>query len=269
MRQNQALTQAQVELVKLNQQVESSRQESEQLLLNLLPKPVAEELIAYGSSSPAKFDDVSVLFTDFVGFTTFAEQCTPQELIEELSVFFNYFDTVVKKHTLEKLKTIGDSYMLAGGLPEPNTTHAIDCVLVGLDIQGFVSAHHAERQTTGKPTLDMRVGIHTGSVVAGVIGKEKFSYDIWGDTVNLASRMESSGEPGKINISQDTYRCVKDFFDCAPRGKIAAKNKGEVDMYFVQGIKPELSENGEGLVLNSTFLREYKRIQSLPPKPRT
>ncbi len=269
MRQNQALTQAQVELVKLNQQVESSRQESEQLLLNLLPKPVAEELIAYGSSSPAKFDDVSVLFTDFVGFTTFAEHFTPQELIEELSVFFNYFDTVVKTHTVEKLKTIGDSYMLAGGLPEPNTTHAIDCVLVGLDIQGFVRAHHAERQTTGQPTLDMRVGIHTGPVVAGVIGKVKFSYDIWGDTVNLASRMESSGEPGTINISQDTYHCVKDFFDCVPRGKIAAKNKGEVDMYFVQGIQPELSEKGEGLVPNSAFLREYKRIQSLPPTPRT
>ena len=269
MRQNQALTQAQVELLKLNQQVETSRQESEQLLLNLLPKPVAEELIAYGSSTPAKFDEVSVLFTDFVGFTTFAEQLTPQALIEELSVYFNYFDTVVKKHNLEKLKTIGDSYMLAGGLPEPNTTHAIDCVLAGLDIQAFVNAHEAERQATGKTRLDMRVGIHTGPAVAGVIGKEKFSYDIWGDTVNLASRMESSGEPGKVNISQDTYQCVKDFFDCEPRGKVVAKNKGEMDMYFVSGIKPDLSEKGDGLSPNPAFLREYKRLQSLPPKPRT
>ncbi|NKB80762.1 MAG: response regulator [Nitrospirales bacterium] len=261
--QNRALTKAQVELTKLNQQLEESKQESEQLLMNILPKPVAEELIAYGSSTPAKFDDVSILFTDFIGFTKMAEQLTPQALIDELSIFFNHFDTVVKKHRLEKLKTIGDSYMVAGGLPKPTVTHPMDCILAGLEMQQFLMARAEKLEEAHAVACGMRVGIHTGPVVAGVIGKEKFAYDVWGDAVNLASRMESSGEAGRINISCDTYERVKDWFSCEPRGKIQAKNKGEMEMYFVHGLKPEFSEKGEGLIPNAGFLREYKRAQSL------
>lgn len=266
MRQNQALTEAQVELRKLNQEVEASRQESENLLLKILPQSVAQELKASGSSSPATFDEVSVLFTDFVGFTQFAEKLTPQELVAELSIYFNYFDTVVKKHNLEKMKTIGDAYMLAGGLPEPNKTHAIDCVLAGLEFIRFVRDKQVENQAAGRFGMDIRVGINTGPATSGVIGTLKFCYDIWGDTVNLASRMESSGKPGKLNISEWTYERVKDFFDCEGRGKVVAKGKGEIEMFFVQGIKPELSEKGDRLVPNTLFLDRYKLLQSQLPQ---
>ena len=265
MQQNLALRKAQDELTKLNQQLEVSHKETERLLLNILPKTVAEELIAYGSSTPAKFDDVSVMFSDFVGFTQVAEKLTAQDLLTELEVYFEYFDSVIEQHHLEKLKTIGDSYMVAGGLPEPTSTHAVDCVLAALEIQRFVLTRAAEREAKGLPFWQMRLGIHTGPAVAGVIGKKKFAYDIWGDTVNLASRMESSGEAGKVNMSEDAYRRVKDLFVCEPRGKVSVKNKGEVEMYFVEKIKPELSERGEGLVANSAFQQVYKELQGPLP----
>ena len=260
MQQNQALRKAQVELTKLNQQLEMSHQETERLLLNILPKTVAEELIAYGSSTPAKFDDVSVMFTDFVGFTQVAEQLTPQDLLAELEVYFQYFDSVIDQHRLEKLKTIGDSYMVAGGLPEATNTHTIDCVLAALDIQRFVSTRAGELESQGKPFWRMRVGIHTGPAVAGVIGKKKFAYDVWGDTVNLASRMESSGEPGKVNVSEGAYQRVKELFVCEPRGKVSVKHQGEIEMCFVLGIKPEYSEKGEGLVPNAAFQKFYQGL---------
>lgn len=266
MQQNRALRKAQEELTKLNQRLEESQRESEQLLMNILPKSVAEELIAYGASSPAKFGEVTILFTDFVGFTQLAEGLSPQVLLEELGIYFNHFDALAKKHGIEKLKTIGDSYMAAGGLPESNATHAIDCVLAGLEMQRFLDTRAA---ADGEPVMrcGMRIGIHTGPAVAGVIGKEKFAYDVWGDTVNLASRMESAGEPGRINVSGSTYERVKDWFDCEPRGKVPAKHKGEIEMYFVSGLKPEWSEQGAGQVPNTAFFREYKRLQALAPKP--
>ena len=262
MQQNLALRKAQEELTKLNQQLEVSHKETERLLLNIFPKTVAEELIAYGSSTPAKFDDVSVMFSDFVGFTQVAEKLSAPDLLAELEIYFEYFDSVIEQHNLEKLKTIGDSYMVAGGLPEPNASHAVDCVLAALEIQRFVSARAAEREKKGQPFWRMRLGIHTGPAVAGVIGKKKFAYDIWGDTVNLASRMESSGEAEKVNVSNDTYLRVKDLFECEPRGHISVKNKGEVEMYFVQGIKAEYSERGEGVVPNAAFKQAYKDLQN-------
>jgi len=259
--QNQALMKAQQEMIDLNQQLDTGRKKLEELLLNILPKKVADELLAYGVSSPIKFDDISVMFTDFVGFTQAAEKLPAQAIVEELEVFFNEFDSVAETHHLEKLKTIGDSYMFAGGLPTPDKTHPIDCVLAGLEIQRLVASHRAERDKKGKPVWEMRLGVNTGPVAAGVIGKKKFAYDIWGDTVNLASRMESSGEPGKVNISLTTHERVKDFFVCGYRGKVFAKNKGEVDMYFVHGIRPELSENGAGLVPNGEFEKKYKLLE--------
>jgi len=266
MQQNLALRKAQDELTKLNQQLEVSHKETERLLLNIFPKTVAEELIAYGSSTPAKFDDVSVMFSDFAGFTQVAEKLTAQDLLTELEVYFEFFDSVMEQHRLEKLKTIGDSYMVAGGLPEPTTTHAVDCVLAALEIQRFVLARAAEREVKGQPFWRMRVGIHTGPAVAGVIGKKKFAYDIWGNTVNLASRMEASGEPGKVNVSEDTYHRVKDLFVCEPRGKVSVKHKGEVEMCFVERIKPEYSEHGEGLVPNAAFEQAYQELQGLVPE---
>jgi adenylate cyclase len=206
---------------------------SETLLLNILPKQIAEELKANGKAEAKHFDEVTVLFTDFKNFTQIAEKLSPTDLVTELDTIFAVFDNIISKHKLEKIKTIGDSYMCAGGLPTPGNTHAVDAVNAALEIREFISQHIRNRRDEGKDPFEIRIGIHSGPVVAGIVGKIKFAYDIWGDTVNLASRMESSGEPGRINISGSTYELVKDQFHCTHRGKIKAKNKGEVDMYFV------------------------------------
>jgi adenylate cyclase len=206
---------------------------SETLLLNILPKQIAEELKANGKAEAKHFNEVTVMFTDFKNFTQIAEKLSPTDLVTELDTIFAAFDNIISKHRLEKIKTIGDSYMCAGGLPVPGDTHAIDAVNAALEIREFIRQHIRKRRDEGKDPFEIRIGIHSGPVVAGIVGKIKFAYDIWGDTVNLASRMESSGEPGRINISGSTYDLVKDQFHCTHRGKIKAKNKGEVDMYFV------------------------------------
>ncbi len=206
---------------------------SDELLLNILPSEVAEELKAKGSADARQFSDVTVMFTDFKGFTTISENLTPSELVAEIDTCFKAFDHIITKHNIEKIKTIGDSYMCAGGLPVANTTNANDVVSAAIEIQQFMLAHLNSRKIQGKPLFEIRIGVHTGPVVAGIVGIKKFAYDIWGDTVNIASRMESSGEAGKVNISGSTYELVKNKFNCIHRGKIQAKNKGEIDMYFV------------------------------------
>ncbi|MCU0447325.1 MAG: adenylate/guanylate cyclase domain-containing protein [Microscillaceae bacterium] len=213
--------------------VEQERQKSDKLLLNILPEETAQELKEKGSANPHYYPLVTVLFTDFKGFTQIAEQLEPQQVIEELNQCFLAFDEICERHNLEKIKTIGDSYMCAGGVPVANTRNPWDCVSAGLEMQKWMQNWKIEKEKRGEPVWEVRIGIHSGEVIAGVIGKNKFAYDIWGDTVNLASRMESSGEAGKVNISQTTYALVKDDFDCTFRGKIQAKNKGEIEMYFV------------------------------------
>lgn len=229
-------------LIKQNNEIERQRDEidyqrkrSENLLLNILPEETAEELKEKGSATPKHYDLVSVLFTDFKGFTNIAEKLTPKELVAELDHCFFAFDKIIDKHNLEKIKTIGDAYMCAGGIPVANTTNPVDVVKAGLEIKEYMEILKAEREAQGKDFWELRIGIHTGQVVAGVVGKNKFAYDIWGDAVNTASRMESSGIPGKVNISGETYKLVKDKFECSHRGKIKAKNKGEIDMYIVEG----------------------------------
>jgi class 3 adenylate cyclase len=180
---------------------------------------------------------VSVLFTDFKGFTKIAEKLTPAELVEELNTCFLEFDHIIDKHNLEKIKTIGDAYMCAGGIPVANDTNPVDIVHAGLEIKEYMENLKREREEAGQDFWELRIGIHTGPVIAGVVGKNKFAYDIWGDAVNTASRMESSGIPGKVNISGSTYELIKDHFNCTHRGKIEAKNKGEIDMYIVDGKK--------------------------------
>jgi class 3 adenylate cyclase len=214
--------------------IENEKDRSDRLLLNILPFETAEELKEKGSATPKQYSMVSVLFTDFKGFTTIAEKLTPEQLVEELNHCFLEFDLIIDKHNLEKIKTIGDSYMCAGGIPVANTTNPIDVVRAGLEIQEYMNRLKSERYANGQDCWELRVGIHTGKVIAGVVGKNKFAYDIWGDAVNVASRMESSGAPGKVNISGDTYELVKDIFTCEYRGKVKAKNKGEIDMYFVE-----------------------------------
>lgn len=215
------------------------------LLANLLPKGTADELMAKGKASKQKFNFVTVLFSDIQGFTRIAEEVNPEILIDELDKFFFQFDNVVEKYNIEKIKTIGDAYMCAGGIPKKNRTNPIEVILAALEMQQYMEDMKREQKKKGLTFWDIRVGIHTGTVIAGVIGHKKLSYDIWGDTVNTASRMESSGEPGKINISGVTYDYVRDFFICEYRGKMPVKYKGELDMYFVNGIRPEMRQEGK------------------------
>lgn len=215
--------------------ISKEKKRSEELLLNILPEEVAQELKEKGNAEAKMIDQVSVLFTDFKGFTALSESLTPTQLVEGINECFSEFDHIMQRHGVEKIKTIGDSYMAAGGLPVANTTHGLDVVNAALEIQEFMQLHKEKKQAEGKPFFEIRIGIHSGPVVAGIVGIKKFSYDIWGDTVNTASRIESCGEVCKVNISESTYTLVKDQFKCISRGKIQAKGKGEIEMYFVEG----------------------------------
>lgn len=210
------------------------KKRSDHLLLNILPEETAEELKATGSAGARSYDKATVMFTDFKDFTKAAEWMTAHELVSEINFLFSEFDKIISKYKIEKIKTIGDSYMCAGGLPVPNKTNATDVVNAALDIQQFMKRLNEDRQREDKHFFEIRIGIHTGPVVAGIVGLKKFAYDIWGDTVNLASRMEAGCEEGMVNISGATFEEIKDQFKCIYRGKVMAKNKGEVDMYYVE-----------------------------------
>lgn len=216
--------------------VELESKKADQLLLNVLPEFVAKELKENGQVTPRHFPIASVLFTDLVGFTKLSKGLNPTEIVNELNAIFIGFDEILERNNMEKIKTIGDGYMAAGGVPLPNGTNPIDAVMAGLEMVAFVNNLKNENEKLGKPAWDVRIGIHTGDLIAGVIGKSKFVYDIWGSTVNIASRMESAGEAGQVNISAITYQLVKDKFKCNPRGTLEVKSMGKVDMYFVEGI---------------------------------
>jgi class 3 adenylate cyclase len=245
------------ELQAANQALSEEKKKADALLLNILPFETAEELKATGCAAPRNYQMVSVLFTDFVNFTSTAARMTPTELLNELQACFTAFDDITVERGLEKIKTIGDAYMCAGGIPKANVTNPIDTTLAGLQMQSFM-AEYLKNRPQNWTGWYARLGIHTGPLVAGVVGKKKYAYDIWGDTVNIASRIESTGEPNKVNISEVTYSYVKDFFVCVYRGKLPIKNKGEIGMYFVEAIKPELSVNGEGKVPNQRFWQELE-----------
>ena len=220
--------------VKTNKLLDKQNEEIEGLLLNILPAEVAKELQHEGYATPQNYDSATVLFTDFKGFTQISAGLLPHELIAELNSYFNEFDDIIGQHNLEKIKTIGDAYMCAGGIPSANTTHPTDAVEAGLAIQKYIARKNIKRKEDGMAPWELRVGIHTGPIVAGVVGRKKYAYDIWGDAVNIASRMESNGEANKVNISEATYELVKDKFKCVPRGKISVKGAGDKNMYFVE-----------------------------------
>jgi adenylate cyclase len=218
---------------KANKEISSEKAKSDNLLLNILPEKVAQELKEKGYATAQRYDMASVLFTDFQGFTKRTALMTPEQVIAELNLCFSKFDEIIKKYNLEKIKTIGDAYMCAGGLPIANQTNPIDAIKAGLEMQKYMQIYKEECIAKGEEYFQCRLGINTGKVVAGVVGTSKFAYDIWGDAVNTASRAESSGEVGKVNITEATYELVKDVFECQYRGELELKGKGLVKMYFV------------------------------------
>lgn len=215
--------------------LQKEKDRSENLLLNILPADIAEELKTHGKAEARDFDMVSILFTDFKGFTEASSKMSASMLVSEINVYFKAFDGIMDKYNIEKIKTIGDAYMAAGGLPVPTNDSVKNTVLAALEMQAYISKRKVELDALGQPAFEMRVGIHTGPVVAGIVGVKKFQYDIWGDTVNTASRMESNGDVGKVNISQATCELLKSDSDFTfeSRGKVQAKGKGEIEMWFV------------------------------------
>jgi class 3 adenylate cyclase len=210
--------------------IKEEQQKSDRLLLNILPKSVADELKETGKATTKKYDNVTILFTDFKDFTALVASIPAVKLVEELNDIFGRFDDIMDEFQIEKIETIGDAYMAACGLPEENSDHALKCVGAAQRMISFLN----ERNRKSKIQWNMRVGIHSGPVVAGVVGKKKFAYDLFGDTINTASRIETNGEEGKINISETTYNLIKGNYTCIPRGQIHAKGKGKLDMYFVE-----------------------------------
>lgn len=240
----------------VEEEVKAQRKKSDELLLNILPAETAEELKSQGVAQPRFYNSASVLFSDFKNFTAYCEELSPKQLVYELREYFDAFDDIVENYYVEKIKIIGDAYMCAGGLPIRNRSHPFDIVLTAMEIQRITSQINAMKVKEGRHPWELRIGVHTGDLVAGVVGKKKFAYDIWGETVNIASRMEGACEVGRINISGDTYEIIKDFFTCTYRGNIDARNIGKYDMYFVEGIKPEYSIDGLGAKPNRKF-KEY------------
>lgn len=231
--------------------IEKEKERSDKLLKNILPEETADELKVHGKVGAKQFDSVSVMFIDFCGFTRYSQNMDPDALVKRVDFYFSRFDEIMEKYDLEKIKTMGDAYMCAGGLPFPSEDHARRMVLAAFEMADFVKSYKEE--APDDPTrFDCRIGITTGPVVAGVVGTKKFVYDIWGDTVNIASRMESNSEPGKINVSENTYQIIKDEFDCDFRGMVEVKNKGMMRMYFVNR-ESEVGRKESGVVSRKDY----------------
>lgn len=242
-----------LEVEEAKKRLTEEKRKSENLILNILPAEIALELQSAGSVEPKHHPSVTILFADFVDFTRFAENTQPRILVDELNGFFSAFDEIVAQQQLEKLKTIGDAYMCVGGLPKADKHHAVHSCLAALKMQNHMTVANQQRARMRLEPRQIRLGIHTGSVMAGVVGKSKFTYDIWGDAVNVAARMEGAGEAGRVNVSESTYHHVRNFFEASARGTISVKNKGALAMYFIDRLKPEYSRDAEGLFPNETL----------------
>lgn len=246
-------------MVKVFVKLFQKKKKVKELLLNILPREIANELESSGKVKPKRYASSSVLFADFVAFSHRTREMSPVELVNTLDTFFAQFDRIITRNNLEKIKTIGDAYMSVAGVPEKRKENPIITTLAALEIAHYMEkmSHHVKKR--GRKQWELRIGIHSGPLVAGVIGKKKFAYDVWGDTVNIASRICSACEPGRVNISAATYEKIKDYFVCEYRGEIAAKNIGHVGMYFVNGLRPEFSIAGKGKFPN----KEMKQIAGL------
>ena len=206
---------------------------------------------------PRFYSAASVIFGDFVGFTQLAENLEPKSLIELLHQYFCAFDKIIANHDMEKMKTIGDAYMCASGLPDESRGHAIKACLGALEIQHYLARSNEKREKMRMPLWEMRIGIHSGPVIAGVVGEKKFTYDIWGDAVNIAALMEQQSEPGMVNISETTYQNIKEVFDVKERGKVQSEKKGELPMYYVTALKDEFSNQKSTFRPNDYFFQKF------------
>jgi class 3 adenylate cyclase len=240
----------------------AEKERTEALLLNILPASIADELKERGKVQPKYVPSASILFTDFKGFTLLTERMEPVALIGLLDQYFTAFDDIVARRGLEKLKTIGDAYMAVAGVPLPSRRHAVDACLAALEMLSAVARMRAQREKMRLPSLDLRIGIHTGPVMSGVVGKTRFTFDIWGDAVNTASLMEANGAAGRINISETVAGHVKNFFELEQRGSVEAKHGRSFDMAFLNRIRPDLSRDAEGTFPNERFAAECNRMES-------
>lgn len=262
-KRREQLVSANLELEKRQKQIEKEKKLSDSLLLSVFPAEVAEELRVQGRIAPKYLEDITVVFTDFEGFSISAESLSAEELVNEINDYFTEFDQITARYGLEKLKTIGDSYMCISGFPVRRPSHAVDAILAGFEMLSAVNNRHESEKNV---RWNVRIGINTGPVIAGVVGIQKFAFDIWGETVNRASRMESSGEPNRINISESTYSRVKDFFECEYRGKVASKDGKNIDMYFANQVLPALQlRPTDGS--SSGFGRRYRTYFQTDPPP--
>jgi adenylate cyclase len=234
---------------------EAETARTEELLRTIFPASVAAELKANRPVQPRHYDLATIMFVDFTGFTRLTEGTQPAVLVQQLNQHFTRFDEIVERHRLETMKTIGDAYFCAGGLPEPNRTHAVDACLAAVEMQSYIASWNRQREKLRMPPWNIRIGINTGSVVAGLVGKRRYTYDIWGDSVNVAQRLEAAADPGRINISASTYHYTNKLFDTEPRGVIEVKNKPALEMFFLNRIKPEFCADADGVQSNEAFWR--------------
>ncbi len=225
-----------LKMTESQKQLNLEKEKSESLLLNILPPSISEELKNGGEAKARGYASATVIFVDIVGFSKMSKLLTPGELVLQLDTYFRVFDDIMEKHNVEKIKTIGDAYLAVAGIPEESFTHASDAVAAALDMQKSVAI--INKQGIIRQPFQLRIGVHSGPLITGVVGKKKFTYDIWGDTVNIAARMEQHGESGQINISESTFNLIQHKYKCTPRGKISAKNVGELEMYFVEKNSP-------------------------------
>ncbi|MBI9065733.1 MAG: PAS domain S-box protein [Salinivirgaceae bacterium] len=250
---NVLLEQQQKEINTQNKEIEIERKKSDELLLNILPFEVARQLKSKGVAKPKDYKMASVFFLDFVDFTKIAIELPSKDLVHVLDSYFKEFDDIIEKHFIEKIKTIGDAYMCVGGLPLRNRSNPFNVVMAGLEIQHFVNSQLNANITPAGLQWKCRIGIHTGPVIAGVVGRKKYLYDVWGNTVNVAARMQQESDIGRVNVSGETYAIIKEYFDCEYRGKIAVKNAGKADMYFVNRLKEQFCGDERGFVPNEEF----------------
>jgi adenylate cyclase len=254
------LDQAVKELDKARTDIAAEKARTEELLVNILPVSIADELKKNGKVQPNYVPSATILFADFKGFTLLAERTEPVALIGLLDQYFTAFDEIVARHGLEKLKTIGDAYMAVGGVPAASRRHQLDTCLGALEMQATVARMKAQREKMRLPALELRIGIHTGPVMSGVVGRRKFTFDIWGDAVNTAALMEANGAPGRINVSETVAGHVKTLFELEPRGAIETKHQRRLEMFFLNRLKPDFSRDAEGRMPNEKFGVECNRL---------